>query len=166
VRLPGLALSFAVGAAATCGAWVVIGALPGEGPSAGARTKGGGVRGRTLADVLAGGPGELAGMDIAEMNLFCAPGVPGAKGLDAGRRLARLDEWAGHVRRETERQVCRFRREPGEHDHSEGYFRMLMLVTVLPQDLGVHYNAKRVRDVDLPRSEDLFLQGLLTGGTP
>jgi len=103
-------------------------------------------------------------MDIAEMNLVCAGRLAGADGLDVGRCLARLDEWAGHVRRETERHVYRFRREPGEYDHSEGTFRMLMLVTVLQQDLGVRYNAKRVRDVDFRRSENLFLHGLPAGG--
>jgi len=98
---------------------------------------------RTLADVLAAGPGKLAGIDTAEMNLLCAAGPAGAEGPDVGRCLARLHDWAGHVRRETERYLYRFRREPGEYDHSEGYFRMLMLVTVLQQDLGVHYNARK-----------------------
>ncbi len=161
LRLRGVAVAFALGAAVTGGAWVAIATLPREAANASAGAKAEAVPCRTLADVVAVGPGELAEMDIAEMNLLCAAGLPGADGLDFGRCLARLDEWAEHVRRETDRHLYRFRREPGEYDHSEGYFRMLMLVTVLQQDLGVHYNAKRLRDVDFRRSEDLFLHGLL-----
>ena len=43
-----------------------------------------------------------------------------------------------------------------------------MLVTVLQQDLGVHYNPQRAREVDFRNSKDLFIHGLVgnpNGGT-
>ena len=43
-----------------------------------------------------------------------------------------------------------------------------MLVTVLQQDFGVHYNLDRMRDIDFTRSKDLFIHGMIddsNGGT-
>jgi hypothetical protein len=113
-------------------------------------------------------PEQLAQVDIAEMNLLCATGLPGAEKLDIDRCLARLDEWAAGVRRETERYLHKFRENPGDYNNSEGYFRMLMLITVLQQDFGVHYNVERIRNVDFTKSKDLFIHGMINdanGGT-
>jgi len=57
---------------------------------------------RSLARLLGQCPDELQGVDIAEMNLLCAAGLPGAEDLDVDRCLATLDSWAARVRRETE----------------------------------------------------------------
>ena len=125
-------------------------------------------RPRALDRLLATPPEQLAAVDIAEMNLLCATGLPGAEGLDVNAALATLDGWARRVKSETDRHLYRFRRSPGDYRNSEGYFRMLMLVTVLQQDLGVHYNLDRVRRIDFRRSQDLFLHGLIgsdNGGT-
>jgi hypothetical protein len=103
----------------------------------------------------------LCHVDIAEMNLLCATGLPGAGNLSAGRCRATLDAWARQVRRETDRHLYRFRQAPAEFNHSEGYFRMLMLVTVLQQDFGVRYNPDRIRGIDFRDSRDLFIHGLL-----
>jgi len=113
-------------------------------------------------------PEQLAGVDIAEMNLLCATGLPGAEDLDIDQRLAALDRWAARVKHETDRHLYRFAQNPGNYENSEGYFRMLMLVTVLQQDFGVHYNKERIRDVDFRRSQDLFIHGMIgddNGGT-
>jgi len=113
-------------------------------------------------------PQQLADEGLAEMNLLCAAGLPGAEGLDVNAGLATLDGWGRRVKAETDRHLYRFRRDPGDYRDSEGYFRMLMLVTVLQQDLGVHYNMERVRRIDFRRSQDLFLHGLIgsdNGGT-
>ncbi len=43
-----------------------------------------------------------------------------------------------------------------------------MLVTVLQQDFGVHYNPERISDVDFTKSKDLFIHGMIdcdNGGT-
>jgi hypothetical protein len=122
----------------------------------------------SLDELLKMSPEQLADVDIAEMNLLCATGLPGAENLDIDQRLATLDRWAARVKHETDRHLYRFAQNPGNYENSEGYFRMLMLVTVLQQDFGVHYNKQRIRDVDFRRSQDLFIHGMIgddNGGT-
>ena len=122
----------------------------------------------SLEDLLKMTPEQLGHVDIAEMNLLCATGLPGAEDLDVNVCLAMLDQWVAHVRHETDRHAYKFYKNPMEYNNSQAYFRMLMLVTVLQQDLGVHYNLDRVRDIDFTRSEDLFIHGMIgshNGGT-
>jgi len=122
----------------------------------------------SLDELLEMSPEQLPGVDIGEMNLLCGTGLPGAENLDIDRCLATLDRWAARVKFETERHLYRFARDPGNYENSEGYFRMLMLVTVLQQDFGVHYNKDRIREVDFRRSQDLFIHGMIdddNGGT-
>jgi len=122
----------------------------------------------SLDELLKISPEQLADVDIAEMNLLCAVGLPGAEKLDINQGLATLDKWAAHVKFETDRHLYKFAQAPGDYENSEGYFRMLMLVTVLQQDFGVHYNKQRIRDVDFRRSRDLFVHGMIgddNGGT-
>jgi hypothetical protein len=83
-------------------------------------------------------------LDIARLNLVAAEGLPGAEGLDAERLLATLDEWAVRAIAETERHFYRFRQSPGEYEHSEAYFRMLMLAVVVCEDFGVRYHPGRI----------------------
>jgi len=123
---------------------------------------------RSLDELLTMSPEQLGDVDIAEMNLLCATGLPGAEGLDVDGALAVLDRWAAWVKFETDRHLYKFRQDPSNYQDSEGYFRMLMLITVLQQDLGVHYNMERVRQIDFRRSQDLFIHGLTgndNGGT-
>lgn len=116
-------------------------------------------------------PVELAnGYDAIELNLLCAEGLPGAESIDipACQRVA--DEMARHVQRETERHLYRFRDKPEEFQHSQGYFRMLVLITVLQQDCGVFYKTE-LNDKDdrtfFSNPEHLFVHGVLQrrGGT-
>ncbi len=111
---------------------------------------------------------ELAAVDIAYINLLCATGLPGSESLNIPQCRQTLDQWAALVQRQTEKYLYKFQQNPKEYEGKEGYFRMLMLVTVLQQDLGVHYNMDRVREVDFKRSQDLFIHGMINnknGGT-
>jgi hypothetical protein len=101
--------------------------------------------------------------DLAHMNLLCAEGLPGTDDAVASNAVVELDAWAKRVARETEKYLSKFKANPADFNHSEGYFRILTLVTVLQQDLGVHYNQERIRSPDFADSRDLFLHGLLTG---
>ena len=114
-----------------------------------------------LSELLSMAPEQIQRLDIAALNLLCAQDLPGSETLDLHKSLVTLDQWAATVKRETDRHHYKFRMSPGEYNNSEGYFRMLMLVTVLQQDLGVRYNADRVREIDFRRSQDLFIHGLL-----
>jgi len=118
---------------------------------------------KSLDDLLALALDQLPGIDIAQMNLLCAEGLPGAAGLNIDKCLATLDEWATWVGHETDRHLYRFRCAPADYGHSEGYFRMLMLVTVLQQDFRVRYNPDRIGGIDFRDSRDLFIHGLLEG---
>ncbi len=124
----------------------------------------------TLADLLALEPARIARCDVALMNLLCAQGLRGAENLNVADCLATLDQWAERVKVETERHLYRFRRTPGEYDHSEAKFRMLVLGTTLQRDFRIGYNPERIQpagdfepnDAFFGDSRDVFLHGLLT----
>ena len=124
----------------------------------------------TLDELLKLTPQQLARVDIAEMNLLCATGLPGAEKLDIDACLARLNEWAAQVSSVTHRHLYRVTdpRYADEYKKSEAYFRAYMLLQTLQEDCGVHYNMERAREVDFTKSKDLFLHGLVgdaNGGT-
>ncbi|NQU25665.1 MAG: hypothetical protein HQ567_30630 [Candidatus Nealsonbacteria bacterium] len=123
---------------------------------------------KTLDELLALTPEQLAKVDIARANLLCAEGLPGAEKIDIEHALDQLDDWARRVRFETDRHLYRFQRNPAEYENSEAYFRVLWVSSMLQLDFGVHYNLERVRDVDFTRSQDLFIHGMIdsdNGGT-
>ena len=123
----------------------------------------------TYSELLAVEPSRLGDCDIALMNLLCAEGLPNAEGLDVQSALALLDKWATRVRTETQRHYYRFQKNPAEYEHSEGYFRMLMMAVVLYEDFQVRYNPERIAspgqaaldDGFFADSQDVFLHGLL-----
>ena len=122
----------------------------------------------TLAELSMMSSEELAKQDLALLNLRAAEGLPGADNLNVTEVLSTLDRWAQKVKLDTDRNLYRFLQKPDEFNHSEAYYRMLMLVTVLQQDFGVHYNQERINDIDFTRSQDLFLHGMVgssNGGT-
>jgi regulator of sirC expression with transglutaminase-like and TPR domain len=122
---------------------------------------------RSLDDLLKLKPAGLDGVDVGLVNLLCAKGLSGSENLDVDAFVKRLDEMAEYVRSETARHIYKLR-EP-EFRNSEGFFRMLYLVTVLQQDLRIHYNPARITAVGVfePNeaffrdSRDVFIHGLI-----
>ena len=111
---------------------------------------------------------QLASVDIAYLNLLCATGLPGSESLNLAACRQTLDMWTELIRQQTEKYLYKFQQHPEEYENKEGYYRMLMLVTVLQQDLGVHYNTDRIENVDFTKSQDLFIHGMIgsqNGGT-
>jgi hypothetical protein len=106
-------------------------------------------------------PGQLEGTDIAAMNLACAEGLPGNEKLNVTEALQKLDLWATYVRVETERNFHRFKENPADYFNSESYWRAAMMITILQQDFGVHYNLERMQDMSMTHGEDVFIPGLL-----
>jgi hypothetical protein len=112
----------------------------------------------------------LDGCDIALMNLLCAHGLANDEALDIQGSLTLLDEWASRVRSETQRHFYQFQKTPREFEHSEGYFRMLMMAVVLHEDFQVRYNPERIANLGqaamsdgfFADSRDVFLHGLLS----
>jgi hypothetical protein len=170
VKILGCTLAFALGAVMAGGAFLIL--RPNLTSTAVARHP---LVGQShaigsLEDLLATGPEQLAKVDIAQMNLLCATGLPGAEELDIDRCLARLDRWADRVKAETERHLYRLTdprfKEYAEHyKNSEARFRAEWLVSVLQQDIGLHYHAGFVpQDVAVPpfkTSKETFLHGLM-----
>src|SRR5208282_3672922 len=98
----------------------------------------------TLAQLLAASSERNSLCDVAQMNLLCAEGLPGAEHLDVSVCLENMDRWTERVKSETERHLYRFRNNPGDYEDSEGYFRMLMMSLVLYEDFNVRYNPARI----------------------
>jgi len=119
------ALVFALGGGATATSIVVLG-LSTKSAAPGAAMN-------SHYALLAMSDEELSLVDVARINLFCAQGLRGAEGLDQSVVLGKLDQWAGHVRLETERHLYRVS-DPRYAEHygrSEARLRAEFLVQVL-----------------------------------
>jgi hypothetical protein len=123
-----------------------------------------------FAELCAVWTNDLEKCDIAMMNLLCTEGLRGAENLNVKAALERLDGIANRVKFETDRHYYKFRQQPAEFKDSEGYYRMMMMATVLQQDLGVRYNPARIRLPTEPvesseeffaNSQDVFIHGLV-----
>ncbi len=130
---------------------------------------------RSLEQLLAMGPDQLAKVDIAEMNLLCATGLPGAEGMDIDKCLAKLDQWAARVKEVTERHLYRLTdpryKEHAEHfKYSEARFRAEWLMSALQDDIGLHYHAGFTPpDKPAPAvktSKEHFIHGLMDNDAP
>jgi hypothetical protein len=75
----------------------------------------------SLATLLALPVEDLTHIDLARMNLLCVQGLPGADDLEVNSSLATLDQMAARVRSETERNFYRFKQNPADFEHSEGF---------------------------------------------
>jgi hypothetical protein len=108
----------------------------------------------------------LRQVDIALMNLLCAERLPGAENLNTSGILAKLDNWAIRVKRETDRHLYRVHHPKFAklYAHSEARLRMEMIVGVLQQDFGVRYNPDRMLAPSQSDSRDLFIHGMLGNG--
>lgn len=111
---------------------------------------------KTLKELLTLSPAEIERCDIARLNLLCAEGLRGAENLDVGSFLVRLDGIAKHVELETRRHYYRFQNNKAEFNHSEGYFRMLLLAVTLQEDLQIRYNPERITPVGVFEPNDVF----------
>ena len=110
----------------------------------------------TLNGLLALSPAELEQFDIARMNLLCAEGLPGAEQLKVDECLATLDQWAQHIKAETDRNHHRFKEDPATYSNSEAFYKMLMMTVVLYEDYGVRYNPKRITSPEATPADDHF----------
>lgn len=104
---------------------------------------------------------EVDGIDLAEMNLISAYGLPGAKGMDMLAMLATLDEWAGRVRKFTAKSRKLFLRNPTEYG-TFARFQVGAMLRTITRECGVGYNPDRIIDRDnFDDPADSFIHGLL-----
>ncbi len=114
-------------------------------------------------------PDQIARLDILNLNMLCADGLQGARHLDDPDCSSRLAAMVAKVRTETERHFYKFQNGPAEFEHSEGFFRMLMMAVVLVEDFGVSYNPERridparaqMGDGFFADAREVFVTGLL-----
>ena len=121
---------------------------------------------KTLEDLLKIPADKLGDVDIAEMNLLCAAGLPGAEKLDIDHALATLGLWAERVKLETERHLYRVTdpRYADHYHHSEAYLRAEMLVQNLCEDLGVKYDpSAKAGTFSFRDSRVAFIHGMIPG---
>jgi hypothetical protein len=83
--------------------------------------------GLALGRVLEMSSAELADVDIAEMNLLCARGLPGSETVDIPKALKTIDYWTDRIDLETRRNRHRFEEHPEEYENSEIYYSMSSL---------------------------------------
>lgn len=123
----------------------------------------------TLTNLLLLPAHQLARVDIGRANLLCAEGLPGWELEDVDKGAAMLDTMARRVESETKRSFYKFQNDRKAFNDSEGYFRMLIMATVLQEDFGVRYNPERAQpsnvlpepsEVFFADSRDVFLHGL------
>jgi hypothetical protein len=98
---------------------------------------------------------------IIEANLACAEGLSASEPIQSQEAAGLIQKWGKRVQAETDRHIYKFRDNPAEYKNSEAYFRILVMITVLQQDFGVHYNPDRIGAPDFADSRDLFLHGIL-----
>ena len=110
----------------------------------------------TLNGLLALSPAELEHCDIARMNLLCAEALPGAENMNVEECLATLDQWAQHIKAETDRNHHHFNEDPATYANSEAFYRMLMMAVVLYEDYGVRYNPKLITSPEATAADDHF----------
>jgi len=123
---------------------------------------------QTLRDLLEMSQEQLEKVDIAEMNLLSATGLKGSEDLDVEKCLARLDEFAKWVRYYTDQSLSDFLKRPQDFKNSEAKFRVLLLISVLQKEYGVHYNDRGERSCDCSSSKSPFIHGMIddpNGGT-
>ena len=133
-----------------------------------------------LTQLLAIPPDQLQKVDVARIDLLCAEGLPSSTNLDIEQSLKTLDEWASEVKEETDRNYHRFTEQPEKFGYSIGRYRMAVMAAVLCQDLMVHYDPQREKELSdnnyftnresygkaeqhfFSDASDFFLQGLLS----
>jgi hypothetical protein len=116
---------------------------------------------------------DSATYDIAEANLRCAIGLPGAEGLDLNACLLRLDGIAADVGRIILQKANYdlFLNDPGRFHHSQAYFCVVCMISVLKSKYGAEYNPKWfnvVPEKPIPDdfgkdAKDQFIHAILNG---
>jgi Transglutaminase-like superfamily len=119
-----------------------------------------GTGGKPLAlhKLLAMDDSSLDRLDPLEVDLAVARTIPGCEWLDVARYKRVVDEWAEHVREETDRHHYRFKGNRAEFKNSLAYFKALTLATVVGQDFKVGYD---VQSIAFDDPKDLFIHGVI-----
>lgn len=111
---------------------------------------------KTLDELLTMSPTKLEHCDIARLNLLCADGLTGVEDLKVDASLATLDDWAQHIKSETDRNFHHFRENPAYYYNSEAFYKMLTMAVVLYEDYGIRYDPKWIVPPSESQPDDHF----------
>ena len=87
----------------------------------------------------------------------------GKRSTTQGFCLETLDRGAAEIGEYTERVLPLFYRNPERYEHSEAYFRVLVMITVLQRDYGVRYNPEKIPLEARFETADSFIHGAIQG---
>jgi hypothetical protein len=104
------------------------------------------VQPETFNDLLAVPPDQLGQVDVALMNLLCNEGLPGSETINTVDCLRTLHQWAQQVQVETNRYFYQYQRNPAKFQNDANRFKMMILMTTLGDDFGVHYDERHPND--------------------
>jgi hypothetical protein len=119
----------------------------------------------TLNALKTASDAQLAGFDIAEVNLACAAGLPGSETLHYEACLAWLDKAVACTQQHANQTIDRFHAELHAYFDSEAIFRIVALYEVLQRGMKVRYAPHRIGDSTnpWPDSRDHFIHGPISG---
>jgi hypothetical protein len=83
---------------------------------------------------------ELAGWDVAEINLKCATGLPNTPDIEPDSCLRVLEQWTNLVREGTGRALSNRHSFPEYDELSEAEYRILTMYAVLYRHAGLTVN--------------------------
>lgn len=106
---------------------------------------------------------QLSALDVAEVNLACAEGLPGAERINHAECIDRLNHYARSEKDYTERRMLDFYDKAEVYDGSEAKFRIVCMIRLLQRAFGIRYNpAKKPADAPFDAA-DTFIHGALMG---
>jgi hypothetical protein len=104
------------------------------------------VQPETYNELLAVPLDQLGQVDVALMNLLSNEGLPGSETINTINCLRTLRQWADQVRVETEQNFYQYQSNPAKFQNDVGRFKMMILMTTLGDDFGVHYDERHPND--------------------
>jgi len=112
---------------------------------------------------------ELSHIDIAELNLACAVGLPRSSDFDIPTCLNVLDQWTSLVRAGTKRAIANRHRFPDYDDLSDSEYRVLTMFSVLYRHVGLTINTDVLDPNNVYDGSDSriqFIHAVLSDGFP
>jgi hypothetical protein len=108
---------------------------------------------------------QLASLDVAEVNLICAVGLPAGPSPAIIRGcLNKLKSWTALARRFTDSSRDEFfRPDPARYNNSEALFCSATLVAALQRHCGLRYNPTKIPAEAVFGAADSFIHGALLG---
>jgi hypothetical protein len=108
---------------------------------------------------------DLAGQDVAAVNLACAAGLLGSERIDVPGCLRVLDNLSELVGRFTAHSADNFRSRPERYDHSPAKFRVTCLISGLQRHGGIRYDPtkRNAKPNDSFNLDDGFLHAAIQG---